>query len=175
MDELAPEPRRIIEEGVADGLYATVAVLGGAAVAALIRPVATPLRIVAGIALLLIAARIGVTAWRHHRDPARAASAPALSSAPRAFVALLGLTMLNPATVIYFAALVLGHNAAAVSGVASAVFVVAVLAASASWQLLLAAGGTALGRRLGSPRGRLVTALVSSGIVAALAVRTLWG
>lgn len=159
----------------ADGLYATVAVLGGAAAAALIRPVATPLRVVAGIALLLIAARIGVTAWRHHRDPARAAPAPALSSAPRAFVALLGLTMLNPATVIYFAALVLGRNVAGVSGAGSVVFVVAVLAASASWQLLLAAGGTALGRRLGSPRGRLVTALVSSAIVAALAVRTLWG
>ncbi len=164
----------------ADGLYASVAVLGGAAVAALVRPVATPLRIAAGIALLLIAARIGVTAWRHHRDPARAAPTPALSSAPRAFAALLGLTMLNPATVIYFAALVLGRNATATSGtatpgaVASVVFVVAVLAASASWQLLLAAGGTALGRRLGSPRGRLVTALVSGAIVAALAVRTLW-
>lgn len=159
----------------ADGIYAAVAVLGGAAVAGLIRPVATPLRIVAGLALLVIAGRIAVTARRHYRDPARAAQPPALSTAPRAFAALLGLTMLNPATVIYFTALVLGRNPGASSGAAAAtVFVVAVLVASASWQLLLAAGGTALGRTLGSPRGRLVTALVSGVIVAALAVRVLW-
>ncbi|HKD96493.1 MAG TPA: LysE family transporter [Micromonosporaceae bacterium] len=160
----------------ADGLYAAAAVIAGAAVAGLIRPVATPLRLVAGIVLLLIAVRIGVTAWRHHRDPARTVRTPALSTAPRAFGALLGLTILNPATVVYFAALVLGRNAGVTSGVAAGTaFVVAVLAASASWQLLLAAGGTALGRSLGSPRGRLVTALVSSVIVAALAIKVLWG
>jgi arginine exporter protein ArgO len=50
------------------------------------------------------------------------------------------------------------------------VFVLAAFAASASWQLLLAAGGSAIGRVLTGPRGRLVTALVSSVVIAVLAV-----
>jgi arginine exporter protein ArgO len=161
----------------ADGLYALVAVLGGAAIASVIAPVATPLRIVAAIVLLAIAIRVGVTAWRHHRDPTRVAAAPALATAGRAFGALLGLTLLNPATVIYFAALVLGHRATDVSADAAAegVFVIAAFLASASWQLFLAAGGSALGRYLGGPRGRLATALASSLLIMVLAIRTAAG
>ncbi|MFD9127408.1 hypothetical protein [Kitasatospora sp. NPDC059571] len=50
------------------------------------------------------------------------------------------------------------------------VFVAAAFAASASWQLLLASGGALLG-----PRGRLLTALGSSALVAGLAVRLMVG
>ncbi len=50
------------------------------------------------------------------------------------------------------------------------VFVVAAFAASASWQLLLAGGGSLVGRLLTGPRGRLVTALVSSIVIIVLAV-----
>jgi hypothetical protein len=74
--------------------------------------------------------------------------------------------LLNPATVIYFTALVLGRQAGQARSLAtSAVFVLAVLAASASWQLLLAVGGSAVGRVLAGPRGRLATALVSSAVI----------
>ena len=98
-----------------------------------------------------------------------------LLTAPRAFGALLGLTLLNPATVIYFAALVLGAKSTGIAtGIAgSAVFIAAVLFASASWQLILAGGGSALGRTLASDRGRLVTAIVSSAVIVVLAIRTL--
>jgi arginine exporter protein ArgO len=159
----------------ADGIYATAAVLAGAAIASIIAPIATPLRIIAAIVLLAIGARVAVTAWRHHRDPTRAIRTPALATPGRAFAALLGLTLLNPATVVYFAALVLGHRASdATTTVAVQVtFVVAVFVASASWQLFLAAGGSALGRYLGGPVGRLTTALVSSLLIVVLAVRTL--
>ncbi|NED75087.1 lysine transporter LysE, partial [Streptomyces sp. SID9944] len=51
------------------------------------------------------------------------------------------------------------------------VFVLAAFGASASWQVLLAAGGALLGRALTGPRGRLATALVSSGVIMLLAVR----
>ena len=159
----------------ADGLYATVAVVGGVAVAGGVRPIATPLRMVAAVVLLAIAARIGYSGWRHFHDPTRRVATLALLTAPRAFGALFGLTLLNPATVIYFAVLVLGAKSSGIAGglAGSAVFVVAALFASASWQLVLAAGGSALGRTLASDRGRLITAIVSSAIIVVLAIRTL--
>ena len=87
-----------------------------------------------------------------------------------AYFGLLGMTMLNPWTVIYFAALVLGGSG--VAGVGERiVFVVAAFAASASWQLLLAGGGALLGRLLTGALGRLVTALASAAVIAVLAFR----
>lgn len=156
----------------ADGVYATVAVLGGAALARVIEPLATPLRIAAVVVLLGIAARISWTAWRHYREPARpAATRAGLSTPPRAFAGLLALTLLNPATIVYYAALVVGQRAGGdLSGAAAAVFVTAAFLASASWQLLLAGGGSLLGRVLSAPRGRLGTALVSSAVIVALAL-----
>jgi len=160
----------------ADGLYAAIAAVGGAAVAGLIRPVANPLRWLAGLVLLAFAVRTAVVAWRHHRDPQRAARPDRPLSTPgRAYLALLALTLLNPATVIYFSALVLGRQAdLARSAAASVVFVLAAFAASASWQLLLAAGGSAVGRFLTGPWGRLATAFGSSVLIAALAVQLLF-
>jgi arginine exporter protein ArgO len=159
----------------ADGIYALIAVLGGAAIATVIEPFATPLKIVAAVVLIGIAARIAVTALRHRGDAARAAVVPRLATPFRAYAALVGLTLLNPATVIYFAALVLGHRAAGMSGSSSqqVVFVAAAFVASASWQLLLAGGGAALGRTLSGPRGQLATALASSVLIVILAALTI--
>ncbi|MCM0677337.1 LysE family transporter, partial [Micromonospora phytophila] len=92
----------------------------------------------------------------------------------RAFTGVLALSLLNPATVVYFAALVLGRgDATDPDPAAAALFVLGAFLASASWQLLIAGGGTLVGRVLAGPRGRLVTGLVSSAIVAALAVAVL--
>ena len=87
----------------------------------------------------------------------------------RAYAGVLGLTLLNPATVVYFAALVLGRGGEG-GGVP---FVAGVVLASASWQLAIAAGGALVGRRLTSDRGRLISALVASAVIAVLAVRLL--
>jgi len=53
--------------------------------------------------------------------------------------------------------------------------VLAAFAASASWQLTLAGSGAVLGRVLTSDRGRLVSALASGLLIAALAVNVLLG
>ena len=45
--------------------------------------------------------------------------------------------------------------------------------ASASWQLAIAGGGSLVGRLLTGERGRRLTALVSSLVIAVLAVRLL--
>jgi arginine exporter protein ArgO len=149
----------------ADGIYAVVAVLGGAAAASLIAPIAAPLRWLAVLVLLVLAA---VTARGAFQPPGDArAEKPATPA--RAFAGVLALTLLNPATVIYFAALVLGG--AGEGG--GAWFVVGAFLASASWQLLLAGSGTLIGRVLTGDRGRMITALVSSAVIALLAIRLL--
>ncbi|MFD5254262.1 LysE family transporter [Streptomyces bobili] len=157
----------------ADGIYALLATVGGSAVAAVLRPVLGPLRWASALVLLTLAAWGATTAVRSYRDHRLTTRiAPPPPSPARAFLSLLGLTLLNPTTVIYFAALVLGTGTAdAVRPVDQGVFVLAAFAASASWQVLLAGGGALLGRALTGHRGRLVTALVSSGVMTVLAVR----
>ncbi|MEU8921498.1 LysE family transporter [Kitasatospora sp. NPDC048545] len=165
----------------ADGLYAQLAAAGGGGLAPLLEPVAGPLRTGSALVLLALAARTAHGALRRRpwaaATPERA-SEPAPPTPARAFLTLLGITLLNPLTVLYFAALVLGgagRDGATSGTLARAVFVAAVFAASAGWQLLLAAGGALLGRALTGPRGRLLTALGSSALVAGLAVRVLVG
>jgi arginine exporter protein ArgO len=153
----------------ADGLYALIAVIGGAALTGVIARVADPLRWVSAVVLLALAGRIAWTAIRDHRSGELAGSADCTTTAGRAFASLLGITLLNPVTVLYFSALVLGSQASGLGGAAeSAVFVIAAFCASASWQLVLVAGGVALGRVLTGRTGRLVTGLVSSAVIIVL-------
>lgn len=163
--------------GTADGLYALAAVLGGSALVGLVEPVATPLRWLATVVLLGLAVRTGYTALRGHRHPVTAAQArPGLGTPARAYLGLLGLTLLNPMTIVYFGALVLGRQASDPLTVAGQlVFVAAAFAASTSWQLLVAGGGRLVGRLLTGPRGQLVTALAASLVIATLAIWLLVG
>lgn len=153
----------------ADGIYALVAVLGGASLARFIEPIALPLRIVAVLILLFIAVRIAISAFK----PPAAGRSETFGTPARAFTGLLGLTLLNPTTILYFGALVLGWQA--VGTATGAPWVVGVLVASASWQLLLAGGGALIGRTLNTPRGRLWTSLISSVMIAILALAVIVG
>lgn len=158
-----------------DGVYAAVAVLGGAALAGLVGPVADPLRVVSGLVLLGIAALTALHAlrgWSRRAAPERSGR----PVGPRAaYVLFLGITAVNPTTVVYFAAVVLGNRDLVDGPVEGLVFVTAAFAASALWQLGLALAGAGLGRTITGPRGRLVTGLVSAVVVAGLAVRTILG
>ncbi|OXM55457.1 lysine transporter LysE [Amycolatopsis thailandensis] len=157
----------------ADGLYALVAVLGGSKLVSVIQPIAEPLRWVSVVVLLVLAVHIGFTGVRNFRDAGKAeVTEPAAIGPLKAYVSLLGITLLNPTTVVYFTALVLGsEDMAAASTSEHVVFVVAAFAASASWQLLLAGGGAVLGKALTGRRGRLATALTSSALIAVLGIR----
>ncbi len=148
----------------ADGLYALLAVLGGAAIAGLVAPIATPLRWAATAVLLVLAGHTAFAALR--RRPATGRPERPVT-AWGAYAGVLGLTLLNPATVVYFAALVLGRG----SSGGGLWFVAGAFLASASWQLLIAGGGSLIGRLLTGDRGRLTTALVSSAVIAVLAVK----
>ncbi|MFE7550103.1 LysE/ArgO family amino acid transporter [Streptomyces gardneri] len=152
----------------ADGVYAVLAVLGGAALVPLLAPVATPLRWVSAAVLVILAAHSTRAAVRAYRAGPRSGEAP--PPAPRrAFLTFLGITILNPMTIVYFTALVLGGQTTT-GATEATVFVTAAFVASASWQLLLATGGTLLGHLVTGPRGRLTTALASGVLIVALAV-----
>jgi arginine exporter protein ArgO len=159
----------------ADGVYALIAVCGRAALAPALRPVTLPMRYGSAVVLIALAVHGTVTAIRRHRigrDGTPAARAP--SGAARAFLGMWGMTMMNPLTAVYFAALVLGRQAAVAPGSADqAAFVLGVFIASASWQLVLAGGGAFLGRVLTGSYGRLLTAIASALLIASLAVHLL--
>lgn len=160
-----------------DALYAVLAVIGGSTVAAIAVGIAMPLRVTAGVVLLLLGAlmiRSGVRA-RDAGSTADADRSRLFGSAWHTYVSLVGITAVNPATVIYFATLVVGGHLGDGAAETGVMFVAGVFAGSVSWQVLLASGGAALGGALTGPRGRRWTAFVGGGITALLALRTLLG
>jgi arginine exporter protein ArgO len=83
----------------------------------------------------------------------------------------------NPATLLYFSALVLGDSEGTVGrgGATGVLFAFGVLVASSCWQLVLAGSGALLGRVVAGRRGRLLSALASSAIMLVMAGRLLIG
>lgn len=130
----------------ADGLYALVAVIGGTAIGLALEPLERPLRVVAIGALLGIGLRGLVAAWLGPR-PERRGNLTA-EPAVRTYARFLGLTLLNPATVIYFAALVLAVPNLGNEPAERAAFALGAFLASLSWQTTLAAIGAVAHRRL---------------------------
>lgn len=157
----------------ADGGYALAAVVGGHSLTDVVAPAARPLRLVSA-GILLIAAAHGLTRGvRHYRTGPVPTRHPGATLAPgRIYLRLTALTLLNPATVVYFAALVVGsRSVGTLSTTNGLLFAAAAFTASASWQLTLVGGGAVLGRLLTGPRGRLATAVLSSTIIAAFATQ----
>ena len=99
------------------------------------------------------------------------AATPAVScqhgqlSPARAYLSLFALTAINPATVITFAAVVIGRSQIGSSWLAVALFALGAFLASAMWQLMLAGGGSLLGRLLRGRRGQLGISLCSALIM----------
>lgn len=154
-----------------DGVYAAVAVTAGAAIAALVEPVADGLRVASALVLLGIAVLTLVHAW----TSSGTARAVRPISPWRAYLLFIGITAVNPATVVYFAAVVLGNRDLVDSLAQGAVFVLSAFVASAGWQLVLAAGGALLGARITGHRGRLATGIASALVIGGLAIWTLLG
>lgn len=151
----------------ADGFYALVAALAGAVVAALIEPVAVELR----WATVVVLAAIGIRGLLslHAARAARRSAGDLPPSLSRTYLTLLGLTIINPMTVVYFGALVLGLPSVG-SGLAEKLaFVLGAFLASLSWQSLLAAVGFLLHHRL-PERSQVLASLAGNLIVLAFAV-----
>jgi arginine exporter protein ArgO len=164
----------------ADGIFAAVAAVGGLALAGLIAPFEVPLKVASVVVLLAIAGRTVRTALAERsalrgaagmtddgpgdgHDPGREASLR------RTYVTFLGLTLLNPMTIVYFAALVLGLPAIGDAVGERVAFVAGAFLASASWQWLVAGVAALLHRRL--PRAfRSIVGLTGALVVVGFAV-----
>ena len=155
----------------ADLTYAAVAAVVGLAVADTVGSFAGPLRAISVVALLAI---VVIRTRELLRDRVRDAGTSVERvdpSAVRTYGAFLGLTLLNPVTITYFAALILGLQDDALAGAgAKALFVAGAFAASASWQVLLIAAGAVLHRRL-PERAQLVTGAIGNLVILGFAVR----
>jgi threonine/homoserine/homoserine lactone efflux protein len=162
----------------ADGIYAALAAISGAALATLLAPYRTPLQLLAVAVLAFLGAR-GVLALRAGVDRKAADAGSALDgSAVGTYLVFLGLTLLNPQTIAYFAALILGLPSLAADLGGRLAFVLGAFLASLSWQTLLAVFGAVLHGRA-NERLRRLTSLIGSlvflGFAALIAVETLRG
>lgn len=154
----------------ADLIYSIVAATAGGAAARLMEPWSAPIRLVSA-AVLAGLAIWGLAGWRRNSlDPGTTVSVTR-GEMVATYGRFLGLTIINPLTVIYFTSLVLGGAVGRPVGlVGAAMFAAGAFLASLSWQLLLAGIG-AFGRRGLPPSARMVTLVAGNLIILGLAVR----
>jgi threonine/homoserine/homoserine lactone efflux protein len=156
----------------ADLIYATLAAVAGTALAELLRPYDFALQIASAAVLIGLG---GWGLWGVRKLAAKSTEAHDVEvmGSAKTFGKFLGLTLLNPATVAYFAALIFGGSIGALSTVEGRLlFVLGAAIASLSWQSLLAVLG-AVGNKFFSPRFRLITNVIGNVVVIGLGIRIL--
>jgi threonine/homoserine/homoserine lactone efflux protein len=151
----------------ADLAYSVLAVTGGVALAASVEAIGEPLRWASAGVLAAIAVR-GL--YRARREPAAVQTTlPSRTEYAGTYAKFLGLTIINPLTVVYFAAVVLGLGLADdLRAGQAALFAAGAFLASLSWQTLLATVGALVGHRI-SRRFQLGAAVVGNVVVLAMA------
>jgi arginine exporter protein ArgO len=155
-------------------IYATIAATLGTLVASYLQPIAPLLRLVSAGFLVALGARGLYQTWRTRHNRSELAGHAVSASIVQTYATLLGLTLLNPATIAYFAALILGGSVGTAPTLEEkAAFVAGAWLGSWSWQSLLAVIGALAHRHL--PAGfRRWTSLVGNVIVIALGVKILF-
>src|SRR5688500_6773078 len=121
----------------ADLVFASIALVIGAAVTSAIASVLLPLRLASAAALIALALR-GLVRLRRVRVDAEPTGP---TSALRVYLLFLGLTLLTPATSVYFVSLAIGLPEISEAPGARALFVVGAVLASLSWHAAPAARG----------------------------------
>ncbi len=149
-----------------DGVYCTVAVLAGAALVPLLGAVEGPLRIVTGLVLV----GLGLYGIARARDTAPSDAPVGARDLIATYVRFIGITMVNPATLAYCAAVAFGFSGSVLGDARG--FIIGVFAASLGWHAVLALMSGSLHGRLG-PRTRGILTVVANGVVVALGVRIL--
>ena len=158
-----------------DGAYAIVAAVGGAGLQALISEVSGWLTWIAAMTLIAVAIRTVQRAVRRYRGNNGTVDWLRGLTPMRGYLSLAALTAVNPATLVTFAAVVVGRsvNQSESSWQTVVLFALGAFMASAVWQLTLAGGGSLLGRLLRGRRGQLGIAVCSAMIMLGLAAAVL--
>lgn len=151
-----------------DFLFATMAVIAGQAVVAVISPYALELRVFSAIVLMAMGA-YGLMKLRSIHVQKEQMSGSGRDSWWTYFQ-FIAITTLNPFTVVYFLALVMGKGADWSFTLADGVlFVLGVTMASLGWQTMLAGLG-ALAKKHLSPRFMQVSIIIGNAIVILLGI-----
>lgn len=141
---------------VVDGGYAVLAAAAGTS-ATRIAAIGPWLRVAAALVLVGLAISLLL--------PAADSASPAAGQVGPIFLRFVALTALNPTTVVYFVALVIGLRTTGLDAVLP--FAVGVFVGSGLWQLTLVALGRLIGRLgLSTRRLRQLSALVMLGLAA---------
>ena len=155
----------------ADFIYALLAVVAGATLALALAPYTLGLRIASAIVLLLLGGYGLWQAWQIDDQQVGKITTENNQGLARIYLRFLGLTILNPLTIAYFGALILGRDAGAtVTTLDRALFVLGAALASLSWQTLLAGLGSLANQRL-SPRFQRITSIAGNLVVITLGLR----
>lgn len=152
-----------------DLVYATVAVLLGAALVPLLGAAEPALQAAAGVALVVIGAvsLVGVLRGRARGQAEGPATTGALL---RTYLRFVALTLVNPATLAYFIAVALGLGREVLADAPA--FILGVTVATGTWQSGLAVVGGSLHGRL-RPSARGAVAILANLVVVALGIRIL--
>ena len=155
-----------------DGGYAVIAVLGGAGLQLVLSEVSGWLEWIAASVLVVVSIRTVLVAVRRYRSNRQALGRQRDLTPARAYLSLVALTAVNPATLMTFAAVAVGRSANEGGSTLPVVVVFAIgaFAASAIWQLLLTGGGNLLSRLFTGRRGQLGVSACSALIMLGLAV-----
>jgi threonine/homoserine/homoserine lactone efflux protein len=152
----------------ADLAYAVLAVIGGAALAQVINSAGNMFQILSGIVLVVIA----IVGLRKATKPVEQVEValPNRSDLAKTYARFLGLTIINPTTIVYFAAVVVGLGVASdLTATGGVTFAVGAFLASLSWQTLLASVGAIAGKRM-SRRVQMVAMIAGNILILGLAV-----
>lgn len=155
----------------ADFAYALVAVVAGAVLAAWLEPIEALVRVASGLVLigLGVFGLVGI-----HRRAGNQGGQVSVCSPLKMYARFIGITLINPLTVVYFTAFIIGRGSGGVgeSSVSHLAFVLGAGLASLSWQSLLAGMGGLAGRHL-TPRFRVVATVIGNLMVVGLGLRAL--
>ena len=124
----------------ADLIYSSIASIGGTFLVSVLKPVSSWVHIASGLGLIAI----GLWLFLHRKQSGHHAKIPSNDSTGRliAYLMILGLTLLNPLTIIYFTTLILGLRVnVATTPTDAFLFVSGAFLASLSWQTLIASIG----------------------------------
>lgn len=172
----------LIQEGVRRGLrrglaaaaavatvdltYCIAAVAAGALLSAVVAGWMPWPQLIGGLALVAIGVR-GLVRGGHARTGELDQIGPGHTSSTRRYALFLGLTAINPATLLYFTAILTGLGPVTASLGSAIAFICGVGIASFAWQALLVALGAALRHKTG-PTFRYWTSAIGNGLVVTL-------